>query len=54
VPLANADNYERAAEFLRQIKTDGDMISASNRERSIIKSLSLNTEAYLYQKQKRF
>ncbi len=48
------DNYDRATEFLRQIKTDGEMISPYNHEKSIIKSLTLNTEAELYKKQKKW
>lgn len=42
------ENFSRAAEFMRQIKNDGEMISAQNPDKYTIKCLSLNTEAYLH------
>lgn len=44
-------NFEKVGELLRQIKTDCEMISNYNREKYVVRALSLNTEAYFHQKQ---
>ena len=48
------DNIDKAHELLKQIKADTEMISSYNREKYVLKSLAMNTEAYLYLKQLKY
>jgi tetratricopeptide (TPR) repeat protein len=48
------DQLDKAQEVLKQIKIDGDMVSLYHKERNSLKSLSLNTEAYCLQRQKKY
>ena len=48
------DNIGRARELLRIIKLDFDMISDKKRDKYVLEALTLNTEAYLCQKNNKY